>query len=929
MTPAEAHRYETDIDAALDREEFDRAEALAVRYQAAAGRLDAMDDLPRSPGFRAAYLAGQVALAAGRLGLAVDRLMPLLALADRLPDALAGRVRLFAAEALARLKRAGEAQALLDLVPGSLLRQQPLLNLRALRIRLWLGEVQRLGDDLARCKRTLEERGETANLTLLVCEEGRAWEALGETAKARRCWQESERLGRALDTGSIRADVLLQMARQDHFQGHLGSALNRYDLALACAAEGAQTLELHLRRLLVLLDVNQWDQARAVAELLLQDQSPEQFPEELRPLMALIRSLLFGDGAEEENGELQGYQAAHRSDLTEARSRYREALASAHSPERQARLALALGLLACAHGDRADAQAWLLQAEERARSLDMPEVLGRTLRARGEMAAEQDGDDDQARALWEEAAQLAEEQAGQFAHASDAAAYRGERGSVVRHLLRSACRRGDPAGVFRYQELERGRLLLDLLGTAAPRSGRSAFFHSPDLTDLENQIAACDQDLQSLPPLPETRDRQRAALRRREALQQRRDRLLEDFLRDRSRRESAVLPPLPELADLQQALPAGTLYVAPVVVEEELYFLVVSKAEPARVLRGAGPVKQLLDALDGWRGCLAGQLARYRSGLPMGPPERAELDARLERLGRGPLGEVLHRALATACPRPIRLLWVPDGPLHGFPVHAVRHDGRYLIEELEVVWTFSGALVVYQARTRSRMSRWLGPALVVTETPEVLAEAAREGMGVAKSFVRHRILHGSAATREALHDGLARARLVHFACHAYFDSAHPLAARIGLPSTQALGALEWLEEPVRGLPLVTLSACRSAEVRALVGREVFGLVTGLLGGGVRAVLASLWPVADRETLPLMWHFYRARMTADLGTALAQAQRETRAPSDISPLFWAAFALFGDAEALPAPRGVWRWLARWRQRRHMRRFATATASASAK
>jgi CHAT domain-containing protein len=296
------------------------------------------------------------------------------------------------------------------------------------------------------------------------------------------------------------------------------------------------------------------------------------------------------------------------------------------------------------------------------------------------------------------------------------------------------------------------------------------------------------------------------------------------------------------------------------------------------------------------------------------------LDARLDDLGAGPLGDILSRALA-ACPSPPRrLLWVPDGPLHGLPVGALRLRGRYLVEDVEVACTFSGALQVHQAQTRAR-ARPFGLALVVTEAPEVLPEAAREGEGVAALFLRRRVLHGPAATRAALRRGLSQARAVHFACHAHFDSEHPLAAHVALPSGEALRALEWLTEPVGGLPLVTLSACRSAAVAPLLGREVFGLVTGLLGGGVRAVLAGLWPVADRETLPLMWRFYRHRLTADLATALARAQREGLAAPDASPLFWAAFALFGDPAALPAPGRLTRWLARWRQVRHARRFPT--------
>jgi CHAT domain-containing protein len=266
------------------------------------------------------------------------------------------------------------------------------------------------------------------------------------------------------------------------------------------------------------------------------------------------------------------------------------------------------------------------------------------------------------------------------------------------------------------------------------------------------------------------------------------------------------------------------------------------------------------------------------------------------------------------------VLWVPDGPLHGVPVHALRRDGRYLVEDHEFVWTFSGSLLVHHAGARRRRGPFR-PAVVVAEAPEVLPEADREGEGVVASFLWGRRLPAGAADRKGLRTWLCRARVAHFACHADFDSQRPLAACLRLPSGEEVRALEWLEEPVAGLPLVTLSACRSAEVAPLVGREVFGLVLGLLGGGVRAVLAGMWPVADREVVPLMWRFYRHRLLNDLPAALALAQREASAAPSGSPLFWAAFALFGDPAALPAPAWWGRWLARRRHRRHLRRFPT--------
>ena len=89
--------------------------------------------------------------------------------------------------------------------------------------------------------------------------------------------------------------------------------------------------------------------------------------------------------------------------------------------------------------------------------------------------------------------------------------------------------------------------------------------------------------------------------------------------------------------------------------------------------------------------------------------------------------------------------------------------------------------------------------------------------------------------------------------------------------------------------------------------------------------ASHYFYADREALGLMWRFYRERLTSDLGTALARAQRAALTAGDGSPLFWAAFALFGDAAALPAPGPLWRWLARWRRERHGQRFPSPSAS----
>jgi tetratricopeptide (TPR) repeat protein len=782
----------------------------------------------------------------------------------------------------------------------------------------WPGKPN--GVILAACARELEALGDAANLALLLCEEGRARDRGGDVPTALACLRRAEELTRPLSDSAVRADVLVQLGRLDHLRGHLGTALDRFDAACRCAGGSPHAVEARLRRVLVRLELGRREQAAAEAVPLLAG-PPDGLPEELRPLADMTRGLLTGTIPAGASDETRGYAAARRGDTEAARSLYAAALAGEPSPERRARLTLALGLLAAARRATAEARSWLGEAEALARSQDLPEVLIRVLQTAGQMAAEEENDDERARKLFEEVVQITELQAERFREPLVGHAYRQQRGSVLRHLLRSACRRGDAARAFQYQELERGRLLLDLLQTAGKkRAGLPLFLH-PEFVRVETQLAACEQALGAINGEASPGPGKQGLRQWRQELLQQRDQLFEAFLSDRTRRGDALLPALPGLADLQRALPARTVYVAPALVGDELYLLVVTRGGPARLFHGPGSAVALAKDLEGWRGCLASQLTRYRQGLPIGRPQRLDLDERLDALGGGPLGIALRQALESQSPRPQRVVWAPDDLLHGFPIQALRIDGRYLIEAYEFLWTFSGALFVHQALARRQRRGRFRPAVVVADKPAVLPEADREGAGVAASFLWGRRLPAEAVTRASLRGWLARARVAHFACHAEFDGQRPLAARLHLPSGEAIHALEWLEEPVAGLPLVTLSACRSAEVAPLVGREVFGLVTGLLGGGVRAVLAGLWPVADREVTPLMWRFYRHRLLHPLPTALARAQREALEAPDSSPLFWAVFALFGDGDALPAPGILGRYLARHRHRQHQRRFPT--------
>lgn len=96
---------------------------------------------------------------------------------------------------------------------------------------------------------------------------------------------------------------------------------------------------------------------------------------------------------------------------------------------------------------------------------------------------------------------------------------------------------------------------------------------------------------------------------------------------------------------------------------------------------------------------------------------------------------------------------------------------------------------------------------------------------------------------------------------------------------------------LRGLDLVTLSACQTAQ-GTVTGDGVFGLQRGFKKAGASAILMSLWSVDDAATTMLMTEFYRNwKNKMSKHDALERAKAAVRNKSQWKdPRYWAAFVL---------------------------------------
>jgi len=184
---------------------------------------------------------------------------------------------------------------------------------------------------------------------------------------------------------------------------------------------------------------------------------------------------------------------------------------------------------------------------------------------------------------------------------------------------------------------------------------------------------------------------------------------------------------------------------------------------------------------------------------------------------------------------------------------------------------------------------------------------------------RSRLFVGAENRKEILTSPVAsEAPVLHLATHATADPDNPERSRILFsPARSGDGAADYLflkrvyDLNLRGVDLVTLSACETESGKLIRGEGVQGFSRAFLAAGAHSVVATLWRVADGPTAEFMKVFYR---DLSRGVSKAESLRQAKVrflglkPPFAHPRYWAAFVLSGEGLA-PIPRAMsWWWLA---------------------
>jgi CHAT domain-containing protein len=171
------------------------------------------------------------------------------------------------------------------------------------------------------------------------------------------------------------------------------------------------------------------------------------------------------------------------------------------------------------------------------------------------------------------------------------------------------------------------------------------------------------------------------------------------------------------------------------------------------------------------------------------------------------------------------------------------------------------------------------------------------------------IFTGAAATREiALDAATADYKIIHFATHGLINEERPELSGIVLSQVNENGnnqngvvRLQDIYAMNLTADLVVLSACSTGVGKEVKGEGLMSLNNAFLQTGAKTVISSLWKVDDYATSELMKNFYRELTSGTVTTseALRRAQIKMRQnPQYRSPFYWAAFTVQGDFQTAP-------------------------------
>jgi CHAT domain-containing protein/tetratricopeptide (TPR) repeat protein len=222
---------------------------------------------------------------------------------------------------------------------------------------------------------------------------------------------------------------------------------------------------------------------------------------------------------------------------------------------------------------------------------------------------------------------------------------------------------------------------------------------------------------------------------------------------------------------------------------------------------------------------------------------------------------------------------VPHDVLHMIPFQALKGE-RSMVEDFAISLAQSASALKYMKSSQNE------GIFIVGNPTQDLEYSETEAVEIGRLFDVSPIL-GSNAKKDEILRNIGTKKILHFACHGFFDQANPAFSGIVL-NDGILTATDFMNMTVDA-ELLVLSACETAKSGITLGDEIESLVRAIHYSGSRFIIASLWIVADESTCKLLIDFYRRPEEFDERLRLSEVKLKNQG---YPVYYWAPFQIYG-------------------------------------
>jgi len=280
-----------------------------------------------------------------------------------------------------------------------------------------------------------------------------------------------------------------------------------------------------------------------------------------------------------------------------------------------------------------------------------------------------------------------------------------------------------------------------------------------------------------------------------------------------------------------------------------------------------------------------------------------DAEAQLERDLQDFLGDLVDLLGTLRAQGKDHLCIVPHGPLHYYPLHLLGPVGRALADEWIVTYlpnlhSLRHVRVIAGHPRRTERFAGLGLGFANTQPHGLMPlPSSIEELEAVSGVFGVQPLRNEAATEAAFLDALMRYRYVHVSTHGSHNADAPSFQVVYLaPEPGSDGRLhvhELTDVDMRGLEILSLSACETALGRFDAADNLRGLPARCFLAGAQTIISTLWEAnADASKLFFTTFYECLHEGASKLDAFARAQQHTRRAY---PKYadWSAFCFMGD------------------------------------